>query len=100
MKLMRFSVRCETLKIGMGNSLHHITPAVMFESSRTPLWTFFYVVQAKPSPLLSFETPSFKQSVESLKKVSVVLSDTLIATNNQHLFLVCDQLSELKELQA
>ena len=87
----------------MGNNLHYITPVVLCGGSGAPLWTSFRVALTKQSPVFSCKTPSFQQSVErfkGLKKVSVVLNDTLIVTNNEHHFLVFDQLREMKELQA
>jgi mannose-1-phosphate guanylyltransferase/mannose-6-phosphate isomerase len=87
----------------MGINLHHITPVILCGGSGTRLWPLSRTALPKQFLVLSGKTTLFQQSVErlqSLKNPSITLNDTLIVTNEEHRFLVLDQLREMKEVKA
>ncbi len=84
-------------------NLHHITPVILCGGSGTRLWPLSRTAFPKQFLVLSGKTTLFQQSIErlqSLKKPSITLNDTLIVTNEEHRFLVLDQLREMKEVKA
>ena len=86
-----------------GNSMHHITPVILCGGSGTRLWPLSRTSFPKQFLVLSGKTTLFQQAVErlqALKKPSVTLNDTLIVTNEEHRFLVLDQLREMKDVKA
>jgi len=83
--------------------LHHITPVILCGGSGARLWPLSRNAFPKQFLVLSGKTSLFQQSIErlqSLKNPSIRLNDTLIVTNEEHRFLVLDQLREMKELKA
>jgi mannose-1-phosphate guanylyltransferase/mannose-6-phosphate isomerase len=86
-----------------GNSVHHITPVILCGGSGTRLWPLSRTAFPKQFLVLSGKTTLFQQAVErlqSLKNISVTVNDTLIVTNEEHRFLVLDQLREMKDVKA
>jgi mannose-1-phosphate guanylyltransferase/mannose-6-phosphate isomerase len=83
--------------------LHQITPVILCGGSGTRLWPLSRSAFPKQFLVLSGKTTLFQQSVErlqSLKNPSITLNDTLIVTNEEHRFLVLDQLREMKDVKA
>jgi mannose-1-phosphate guanylyltransferase/mannose-6-phosphate isomerase len=83
--------------------MHHITPVILCGGSGTRLWPLSRTAFPKQFLVLSGKTTLFQQSVErlqSLKNISTTLNDTLIVTNEEHRFLVLDQLGEMKDVKA
>ncbi len=83
--------------------MHHITPVILCGGSGTRLWPLSRNAFPKQFLVLSGKTTLFQQSVErlqNLKNPSISLNDTLIVTNEEHRFLVLDQLCEMKEVKA
>ena len=75
--------------------MHHITPVILCGGSGTRLWPLSRTAYPKQFLVLSGKTTLFQQAVErlqALKSPSVRLNDTLIVTNEEHRFLVLDQL--------
>lgn len=80
----------------------NITPVILCGGSGTRLWPLSRTAFPKQFLVLSGKTSLFQQSVErlqSLKKPSITLNDTLVVTNEEHRFLVLDQLREMKEVK-
>jgi mannose-1-phosphate guanylyltransferase/mannose-6-phosphate isomerase len=93
----------EGLSLGTGNSVHHITPVILCGGSGTRLWPLSRTAFPKQFLVLSGKTTLFQQAVErlqALKNASVILNDTLIVTNEEHRFLVLDQLREMNDVKA
>ena len=91
------------LSIGRKNSVHHITPVILCGGSGTRLWPLSRTTFPKQFLVLSGKTTLFQQSVErlqNLKNPSITLNDTLIVTNEEHRFLVLDQLRDMKDVKA
>jgi mannose-1-phosphate guanylyltransferase/mannose-6-phosphate isomerase len=89
--------------MGTGISVHHITPVILCGGSGTRLWPLSRTAFPKQFLVLSGKTTLFQQAVErlqTLKSSSVTLNDTLIVTNEDHRFLVLDQLREMKDVKA
>jgi len=89
--------------MGAGNSVHQITPVILCGGSGTRLWPLSRSAFPKQFLVLSGKTTLFQQAVErlqALKNPSVTLNDTLIVTNEEHRFLVLDQLREMKDVKA
>jgi mannose-1-phosphate guanylyltransferase/mannose-6-phosphate isomerase len=89
--------------MGTGNSMHHITPVILCGGSGTRLWPLSRTAFPKQFLVLFGKTTLFQQAVErlqSLKNISVTINDTLIVTNEEHRFLVLDQLREMKDVKA
>jgi len=66
-----------------------------------PLWLSLSINLPKNFLVLSFKTDLFRQSVEIFndsKKVSLVLNDIPIGTNNESQSPAFDQLRKIKEL--
>jgi mannose-1-phosphate guanylyltransferase / mannose-6-phosphate isomerase len=88
------------LSIGRESSVHQITPVILCGGSGTRLWPLSRSSFPKQFLVLSGKTTLFQQSVErlqSLKNISTTLNDMLVVTNEEHRFLVLDQLREIKE---
>ena len=91
------------LSIGTEINMHHITPVILCGGSGTRLWPLSRTAFPKQFLVLSGKTTLFQQSVErlqSLKNISITLNDTLIVTNEEHRFLVLDQLREMNDVKA
>jgi mannose-1-phosphate guanylyltransferase/mannose-6-phosphate isomerase len=89
--------------MGTCNSVYQITPVILCGGSGTRLWPLSRTAFPKQFLILSGKTTLFQQAVErlqALKNASVSLNDTLIVTNEEHRFLVLDQLREMKEVKA
>ena len=83
--------------------MHHITPVILCGGSGTRLWPLSRTTFPKQFLVLSGKTTLFQQSVErlqNLKNPSITLNDTLIVTNEEHRFLVLDQLRDMKDVKA
>ncbi len=83
--------------------MHHITPVILCGGSGSRLWPLSRTAFPKQFLVLSGKTTLFQQSVkrlQSLKNSSITLNDTLIVTNEEHRFLVLDQLREMSEVRA
>ena len=89
--------------MGARNSVHHITPVILCGGSGTRLWPLSRTAFPKQFLVLSGKTTLFQQAVERLqilKNPFVTLNETLIVTNEEHRFLVLDQLREMKDVKA
>ena len=89
--------------MGAGSNLHHITPVILCGGSGTRLWPLSRTAFPKQFLVLSGKNTLFQQAIhrlQSLKNASITLNDTLIITNEEHRFLVLDQLREIKEVKA
>ena len=89
--------------MGSRDSVHHITPVILCGGSGTRLWPLSRTAFPKQFLVLSGKNTLFQQAVErlqSLKNATITLNDTLIVTNEEHRFLVFDQLREIKEVKA
>jgi mannose-1-phosphate guanylyltransferase/mannose-6-phosphate isomerase len=89
--------------LGTGNSVHHITPVILCGGSGTRLWPLSRTTFPKQFLVLSGKTTLFQQAVErlqALKNPFTILKETLIVTNEEHRFLVLDQLREMKDVNA
>ena len=83
--------------------MHHITPVILCGGSGARLWPLSRTAFPKQFLVLSGKTTLFQQSVErlqSLRNPPIKLNDTLVVTNEEHRFLVLDQLREMKEVKA
>ena len=81
----------------------NITPVILCGGSGIRLWPLSRSAFPKQFLVLSGKTTLFQQAVErlqSLKNLSTTLSDILIVTNEEHRFLVLDQLREMKDVKA
>jgi mannose-1-phosphate guanylyltransferase/mannose-6-phosphate isomerase len=86
-----------------GISVHLVTPVILCGGSGTRLWPLSRTAFPKQFLVLSGKNTLFQQAVErlqALKNPSVTLNDTLIVTNEEHRFLVLDQLREMKDVKA
>jgi mannose-1-phosphate guanylyltransferase/mannose-6-phosphate isomerase len=86
-----------------GIDVHHITPVILCGGSGTRLWPLSRTAFPKQFLVLSGKTTLFQQAIErlqALKKPSFSLNDTLIVTNEEHRFLVLDQLREMMDVKA
>ena len=84
-------------------NLIHITPVILCGGSGTRLWPLSRSAFPKQFLVLSGKTTLFQQAIErlqSIKNSSTILNDTLIVTNEDHRFLVLDQLREMKDVKA
>jgi mannose-1-phosphate guanylyltransferase / mannose-6-phosphate isomerase len=88
--------------MGTENKAHHITPVILCGGSGKRLWPLSRSAFPKQFLVLSGKTTLFQQAVErlqNLKNPSTILNDTLIVTNEEHRFLVLDQLREMKDVK-
>jgi mannose-1-phosphate guanylyltransferase / mannose-6-phosphate isomerase len=89
--------------MGKEHSVHHITPVILCGGSGTRLWPLSRSAFPKQFLVLSGKTTLFQQAFErlqSLKNPSTTINNTLIVTNEEHRFLVLDQLREMKDVKA
>jgi mannose-1-phosphate guanylyltransferase/mannose-6-phosphate isomerase len=85
------------------HSVHHITPVILCGGSGTRLWPLSRSGFPKQFLVLSGKTTLFQQAferVQSLKNPSTTINNALIVTNEEHRFLVLDQLREMKDVKA
>ena len=90
------------LSIGTGINLHHITPVILCGGSGARLWPLSRTAFPKQFLVLSGKTTLFQQAVDRLQHLQskdIKLNETLIVTNEEHRFLVLDQLREMKEVK-
>ena len=83
--------------------MHHITPVILCGGSGTRLWPLSRTAFPKQFLVLSGKTTLFQQAVErlqALKNASLSIKDTLIVTNEEHRFLVLEQMREMKDVKA
>ena len=76
-----------------------ITPVILCGGSGTRLWPLSRSAFPKQFLVLSGKTTLFQQAVVRLQQLQsehIKLNDTLIVTNEEHRFLVLDQLREMK----
>jgi mannose-1-phosphate guanylyltransferase/mannose-6-phosphate isomerase len=89
--------------MGTKNKAHHITPVILCGGSGERLWPLSRTAFPKQFLVLSGKTTLFQQAVERLQGLqhpSIILNNTLIVTNEEHRFLVLDQLREMKDVKA
>ena len=81
----------------------NITPVILCGGSGTRLWPLSRSAFPKQFLVLSGKTTLFQQAIDRLQYLqseNIKLKETLIVTNEEHRFLVLDQLREMKELKA
>lgn len=91
------------LSIGRQSSVHQITPVILCGGSGTRLWPLSRSSFPKQFLVLSGKTTLFQQAVDRLQHLQskdIKLNKTLIVTNEEHRFLILDQLREMKEVEA
>ncbi len=89
--------------MGTGHRAHQVTPVILCGGSGTRLWPLSRTTFPKQFLVLSGKTTLFQQAVErlqALQNLSITLNDILIVTNEEHRFLVLDQLREMKNVKA
>jgi len=85
------------------NKILNITPVILCGGSGTRLWPLSRIAFPKQFLVLSGKTTLFQraiQRIQQLKNSSIKLNDLLIMTNEEHRFLVLDQLREIKNVNA
>jgi mannose-1-phosphate guanylyltransferase/mannose-6-phosphate isomerase len=81
----------------------NITPVILCGGSGTRLWPLSRAAFPKQFLVLSGKTTLFQQAVDRLQHLqseNIKLNETLIVTNEEHRFLVLDQLREIKDVKA
>ena len=81
----------------------NITPVILCGGSGTRLWPLSRTGFPKQFLVLSGTTSLFQQATSRLNQLGtadIVVGTTLVATNEEHRFLVLDQLRELPEVSA
>ena len=81
----------------------NITPVILCGGSGTRLWPLSRSAFPKQFLVLSGKTTLFQQAVvrlQYLQSEHIKLNNTLIVTNEEHRFLVLDQLREMKDVKA
>jgi mannose-1-phosphate guanylyltransferase/mannose-6-phosphate isomerase len=81
----------------------NITPVILCGGSGTRLWPLSRTGFPKQFLVLSGTTSLFQQAATRLNQLSapdITVGKTLVATNEEHRFLVLDQLRELPEVSA
>ena len=81
----------------------NITPVILCGGSGTRLWPLSRSAFPKQFLVLSGKTTLFQQAVvrlQHLQSEHIKLNNTLIVTNEEHRFLVLDQLREIKDVKA
>jgi mannose-1-phosphate guanylyltransferase/mannose-6-phosphate isomerase len=84
-------------------NLLKITPVILCGGSGTRLWPLSRSVFPKQFLVLSGKTTLFQQTVvrlQHLQSKHIKLNNTLIVTNEEHRFLVLDQLRVIKNVKA
>jgi mannose-1-phosphate guanylyltransferase/mannose-6-phosphate isomerase len=85
------------------NKALNITPVILCGGLGTRLWPLSRIAFPKQFLVLSGKTTLFQQTIErilQLKNSPIKLNDLLIVTNEEHRFLVLDQLREIKNINA
>lgn len=81
----------------------NITPVILCGGSGTRLWPLSRSAFPKQFLVLSGKTTLFQQAVDRLQHLQstdIKLNETLVVTNEEHRFLVLDQLREMKDVKA
>jgi len=81
----------------------NITPVILCGGKGTRLWPLSRSTFPKQFLVLSGNTTLFQQAVvriQHLQSPNIKLNDTLIVTNEEHRFLILDQLREIKDAKA
>ena len=89
--------------MGAGDRVHQVTPVILCGGSGTRLWPLSRTAFPKQFLVLSGKTTLFQQAItriQQLKNPSIKLNDSLIVTNEEHRFLVLEQLREIKNVNA
>ena len=87
----------------MTSAMHSVTPVILCGGSGTRLWPLSRTGFPKQFLVLSGKTSLFQQAlsrVNGLGSPDIVINETLIVTNEEHRFLVLDQLRELPDVKA
>jgi mannose-1-phosphate guanylyltransferase/mannose-6-phosphate isomerase len=81
----------------------NITPVILCGGSGIRLWPLSRSAFPKQFLVLSGKTTLFQQAVnrlQHLQSTDIKLNETLVVTNEEHRFLVLDQLREMKDVKA
>ena len=84
-------------------NLINITPVILCGGSGTRLWPLSRSAFPKQFLVLSGTTTLFQQAVnrlQHLQSTDIKLNETLVVTNEEHRFIVLDQLREMKDIKA
>lgn len=84
------------------NTIFSVTPVVLCGGSGTRLWPLSRTTFPKQFLALFDKTTLFQQAIErirELKSKDIQINDTLIVTNEEHRFLVLDQLREIQNIE-
>ena len=87
----------------MNNATISVTPVILCGGSGTRLWPLSRTGFPKQFLVLSGNTSLFQQAVKRVNGLGasdIALNETLVVTNEEHRFLVLDQLRELPEVNA
>lgn len=87
----------------MSSSVINIQPVILCGGSGTRLWPLSRTGFPKQFLVLSGTTSLFQQATNRLNQLSandIAVGETLIVTNEEHRFLVLDQLRELPQVSA
>ncbi len=85
------------------NSTYNVTPVILSGGSGTRLWPLSRATHPKQFLVLSDKKTLFQQAVsriQNLNSKSITLNNFLIVTNEEHRFLVLDQLREIKNVKS
>jgi mannose-1-phosphate guanylyltransferase/mannose-6-phosphate isomerase len=85
------------------NSTYNVTPVILSGGSGTRLWPLSRAAHPKQFLVLSDKKTLFQQAVsriQNLNSKSIKLNNFLIVTNEEHRFLVLDQLREIKNVKS
>lgn len=84
-------------------NLINISPVILCGGSGTRLWPLSRAAFPKQFLVLSGKTTLFQQAVgrlQALKSENIKLNETLVVSNEEHRFLILDQLREMKEVKS
>lgn len=80
---------------------HHIMPVILCGGSGSRLWPLSREAYPKQFLVLSENKTLFQQAIERLNSFNskqIIIDDTLIVTNEEHRFLVLDQLAKIQPI--
>ena len=100
---MRCNRKRREIIVTSGNSEKHITPVILCGGSGTRLWPLSRSTFPKQFLVLSGKTTLFQQAVDRIHGIqsqNIKLNETLVVTNEEHRFLVLDQLREMNDIKA
>ena len=87
----------------LNRKIHQVTPVVLCGGSGTRLWPLSRNAFPKQFLTLLGKTTLFQQAVDRLQHLKtpcIKINDLLVVTNEEHRFLVLDQLREIKDVNA